>query len=110
LVSVGVPSAPSHVRIGGRKIPIALIAAHLGEMGQFDRPILDRTGLRGTFDLVLEWGPDSPSDSTTSPDRDATQTNVQEALQDQLGLKLERQRAPVEVLLIDHIDREPTEN
>jgi uncharacterized protein (TIGR03435 family) len=38
------------------------------------------------------------------------QTNVEEALQDQLGLKLERQKAPVKVLLIDHIDEHPTEN
>jgi len=110
LVSTGVPSAPSHVRIGGRKISMALIAAHLGEMGQFGRPVVDRTGLRGTFDFVLEWGPDASLDSATAPDHDAMQTNVEEALQDQLGLKLERQKAPVKVLLIDHIDEHPTEN
>jgi uncharacterized protein (TIGR03435 family) len=110
LVSTGVASAPSHVRIGGRKVPIALIAAHLGEMAGLDRPVIDRTGLRGTFDFVLEWGPDSSSDSTTPPDRETMQTNVQEALQDQLGLKLERQRAAVEVVLIDHIDQQPMEN
>jgi uncharacterized protein (TIGR03435 family) len=66
--------------------------------------------LRGTFDFVLEWGPDASLDAATAPDHDAMQTNVEEALQDQLGLKLERQKAPVKVLLIDHIDEHPTEN
>ena len=110
LVRVGVPSAPSHVRIGGRKVPLALLAAHLGEMGQFDRPILDRTGLNGTFDFVLEWGPDPASGSGAPEDHDDRQTNLGEALRDQLGLKLERQRAPMEVLLIDHVDQQPAEN
>lgn len=110
LMSVGVPSAPSHVRIGGRKVPLTLLAAHLSEMGQFDRPVLDRTGLSGTFDLVLEWGPDPASVSATPEDHVDRQTYLEEALQDQLGLKLERQKAPMDVLLIDHVDRQPTEN
>jgi len=110
LVSVGVPSAPSHVRIGGLRVPLALLAAHLGEMGQFDRPILDRTGLSGTFDLALEWGPDPASGSAAPEDHDDRQTNLEEALRDQLGLKLERQRAPMDVLLIDHVDQHPAEN
>jgi uncharacterized protein (TIGR03435 family) len=110
LVSVGVPSAPSHVRIGGRKVPLALLAAHLGEMGQFDRPIVDRTGLTGTFDFALEWGPDPASGPAASEDHEDRQTNLQEALQDQLGLKLERQKAPLDVLLIDHVDQQPAEN
>ncbi len=110
LMSVGVPGSPSHVRIGGRKVPLTLLAAHLNEMGQFDRPILDRTGLIGTFDFALEWGPDPAHVSATPEDHADRQTYLQEALQDQLGLKLKRQKAPVNVLLIDHIDRQPTEN
>ena len=110
LVSVGVPTAPSRVRIGARKVPLMLLAAHLSEMGQFDRPIVDRTGLSGTFDFILEWGPDPASASAASPDQDDRQAYLQEALQDQLGLKLERRKAPVEVLLIDHVDQQPTEN
>lgn len=110
LVSVGVPSAPSHARIGGRKAPLALLAAHLGEMGQFDRLILDRTGLSGTFDFALEWGPDPASGSAAPEDHDDRQTNLEEELRDQLGLKLERLRAPMDVLLIDHVDPQPAEN
>jgi uncharacterized protein (TIGR03435 family) len=110
LVNVGVPGAPAHVRIGGRRVPLTLLAAHLSEMGQFDRPVLDRTGLSETFDFVLEWGTDPPSGSTSTQSNDDRQTNLQEALQDQLGLKLERQKAPMDVLLIDHVDQQPIEN
>jgi uncharacterized protein (TIGR03435 family) len=107
LVSMGGASAPSHVRIGGRKVPLALLAAHLGEMAGFDRPVVDETGLSGTFDLVLEWGPDAAG---SGADHDDRQTNVEEALQDQLGLKLRRERAGVEVLVIDAIDSQPSAN
>ena len=110
LVSVGVPSAPSHVRIGGRKVPLALLAAHLGEMGQLDRPILDRTGLSGTFDFALEWGPDPASGSAAPEDHDDRQTNLEEALRDQLGLKLDQKKAPIDLVVIDHLEKTPTEN
>jgi uncharacterized protein (TIGR03435 family) len=110
LVSMGAASAPSHVRLGGRNVPLALLAAHLGEMGRFDRPVLDQTGLKGTFDVVLEWGPDSASGPPAPQDHDDAQTLLQEALLDQLGLKLERKTASVEVLLISHVDEQPTAN
>ena len=103
---MGGASAANHVRIGGRKISIALLAAHLGEMAGFDRPVVDETGLAGTFDLVLEWGPDAGSTSGG----DERQTEVEEALQDQLGLKLKRERVGVQVLVIDAIEDKPTEN
>jgi uncharacterized protein (TIGR03435 family) len=91
-------------------VPLALLAAHLGEMGQFDRPILDRSGLSGSFDFVLEWGPDAAPASAAPEDHDDRQTNLQEALRDQLGLKLERLRAPMDVLVVDHVDQQPAEN
>ncbi len=111
IVSVGGASSPSHVRIGGRKVSIALIAAHFGEMAGFDRPVVDGTGLKGTYDFVLEWGPDAvAADAANRGDEDARQTQVEEALRDQLGLKLEREKAAVEVLLIDHVDELPVAN
>jgi uncharacterized protein (TIGR03435 family) len=85
---------------------MALLAAHLGEMAGFDRPVVDETGLSGTFDLVLEWGPDAGSDAGAE-DR---QRDIEEALQDQLGLRLKRERAGVDVLVIDAIHPEPSEN
>jgi uncharacterized protein (TIGR03435 family) len=70
-----------------------------------DRPVIDRTGLTGTWDFTLSWTPDLP---TRQPD-DSVYPGIFEALQKQLGLKLESQRAPVEVLVIDHVEK-PAEN
>ena len=110
LTGVGVPGAPGRVRLGGRNVPLPLLAGYLGQMGQYDRPVVDQTGLRGQFDVALEWGPDGDSRDPSASALDRSQAYLQEALEDQLGLKLERRRAPIPVLLIDHIDQQPTEN
>ena len=60
------------------------------------RPVVDRTGLTGPFDLELKWSPDQTD--TTGP-------SLFTAIQEQLGLKLESQRAPVDVLVIDRLER-----
>ncbi len=59
-----------------------------------ERPVLDRSGTKDNFDLRLEWTPESPEGP-----------NVMAALADQLGLKLEGSRAPVEVVVIDRAER-----
>ena len=63
--------------------------------------VLDRTGLTGTFDINLKWTPD---------DSKGTGPSLFTAIQEQLGLKLEPGKAPVEVLMVDHAERIPTEN
>jgi uncharacterized protein (TIGR03435 family) len=72
------------------------------------RPVVDKTGLSGQFDVKLEW-----SGLTTSRPNQVDQltdsTSVFVAVQEQLGLKLVAARAPVKVLVIDGIDR-PSEN
>jgi uncharacterized protein (TIGR03435 family) len=74
-----------------------------------DRPVLDRTGLTGTFDFSLEWSlaPD-PAQPVGPQPEDAGPTFL-EALQEQLGLKLKSAKGPVDVLVIDHVEH-PTEN
>jgi uncharacterized protein (TIGR03435 family) len=69
-----------------------------------DRPILDRTGILGVFDVTLDWGPEiaGPSSLETKPP-------LPIALQEQLGLKLETQKSKIEVLVIDRAER-PSEN
>jgi uncharacterized protein (TIGR03435 family) len=69
---------------------------------RLDRPVLDQTGLKGTFDIVLDWSPDSAGQDTTSP-------SIFTAVQEQLGLKLEPKKEPVEFLVVDHAER-PSEN
>jgi len=61
------------------------------------RPVVDRTGLKGEFDLELQWAHEQTAD--------ATGPSLFTAVQEQLGLKLESQRAPVEVLVIDRLER-----
>jgi len=65
------------------------------------RPVIDRTGLTGKYDYVLEWSLDS--------DASATRPTIFTALQEQLGLRLESVKAPVDTLVIDHIER-PSQN
>ncbi|MGA7156475.1 MAG: TIGR03435 family protein [Acidobacteriaceae bacterium] len=76
------------------------------------RTVLDKTGLKGDYDFTLHWTPD---DSPTGPDGananpgDSLGPSIFTALQEQLGLKLEAQRGPVEVLVIDQVEL-PSEN
>lgn len=67
--------------------------------GIVERHVVDRTGLTGLYEVDLEWSPDQLGDGAS----------LFTALQEQAGLKLEPQRGPVEVLLIEGIER-PTEN
>jgi len=70
-----------------------------------DRPVLDRTGLTGSFDMSVEWSlPPDRAQSPTSQVEDAGPTFL-EALREQLGLRLEPTKAPVEVLVIDHVEK-----
>jgi uncharacterized protein (TIGR03435 family) len=66
-----------------------------------DRPVIDKTGLTGTFDFHLEWTPDQ----TTAPSDDSAGPSIFTALQQQLGLKLEAARGPVEFLVIDRVEK-----
>jgi uncharacterized protein (TIGR03435 family) len=74
-------------------LPMPTLARILS--GYTDRPVLDRTGLAGTYGIKLEFsladGDDRPSIFT--------------AVQEQLGLKLDAGRAPIEMLVIDHIEK-----
>ncbi|HEY1303784.1 MAG TPA: TIGR03435 family protein [Vicinamibacterales bacterium] len=76
------------------------------------RLVLDRTGLEGEFDFTLRWNPDefSPRDPRELPavSRDGFPP-VLTAVQEQLGLKLEPSRAPIDVLVVDHVEK-PAEN
>jgi uncharacterized protein (TIGR03435 family) len=69
-----------------------------------DRPVLDRTGLTGRFDIHFEFVP-----STAVLSADDTGRSIFTALQDQLGLRLSPGKGPVEVLVIDHVER-PSQN
>lgn len=69
--------------------------------------IVDKTGLTGMYDWTLNWTPDTVAQGDDVGD--AAGPSLFTALQEQLGLKLEKTKAPVEVLVIEHVER-PTEN
>lgn len=65
------------------------------------RPVVDMTNLQGVYDMTLDWAPEGAL-NTEKP-------SLFTAVTEQLGLKLEAQKAPVEILVIDHAE-EPSEN
>jgi uncharacterized protein (TIGR03435 family) len=84
-----------------------------------DRPVQDFTGLKGTYDIDLSWAPDRgidrPSSSAVPADPGgelptAPTATVFTAIRDSLGLRLEARNEPVEMLVIDHVERVPIEN
>jgi uncharacterized protein (TIGR03435 family) len=64
-------------------------------------PVINSTGLPGVFDFTVDWAPDNVQSDGPS---------IFSALQDQLGLKLIASKSRVEVLVIDRVERIPTEN
>lgn len=68
------------------------------------RPVVNKTGLTGAYDIDLEW---TPLESNPDPDRD--QPSIFAAVTEQLGLKLVLEKDPYQVMVIDSIDR-PTAN
>jgi uncharacterized protein (TIGR03435 family) len=85
---------------------------------QTDRQVVDRTGLVGNFDITLTWAPDAPAalppaggeNSGRDKASDPTVFTIFAAVREQLGLKLQATKEPLEVLVIDHAEKVPTEN
>jgi uncharacterized protein (TIGR03435 family) len=95
-------------RIAGGSMPMSNLASLLGIM--LNRPVYDRTNLTGNFDIQLDYTPDQmpqippgatlpPGLTLPSPEGPALNT----ALEEQLGLKLDATRGPVDVLVIDSV-------
>jgi len=99
--------------------PLASLARLL--TGQLHRTVVDNTGLKGNYDFKLQWtrdesqgamfkGPElGPSGGASPPPPDSSGPSIFTAIQEQLGLKLESQKGPVEILVVDHVER-PSEN
>jgi uncharacterized protein (TIGR03435 family) len=71
------------------------------------RPVIDKTGIDGTYDILLDFDTYSTQGRTPPPDYDKPQLKT--ALQEQLGLRLEPQKMPLPTLVVESIER-PTEN
>ncbi len=85
----------------GTQVSAAMLAKVLSQ--QLNKTVQDHTGLAGAFDFKLEWQPDG---MPPIPDRASLFT----AIQEQLGLRLEARKGPVQVLVIDRVENSPTAN
>jgi uncharacterized protein (TIGR03435 family) len=94
---------PGHARLQSENQSMAWLAGQLGN--QLRSPVRDATGLTANYDFMLSWswdeGPGAQSAGTA---------DLVNQLPVQLGLKLERKKGPVEVLVVDHMEKTPTEN
>jgi uncharacterized protein (TIGR03435 family) len=103
----------------GQGITIAPLLPYLSR--ELERPVLDQTGLKGKYDISLKWnpeqsragmaqGPEEAKPGTASaPPPESSVPSIFTAIQEQLGLKLESTKGPVDIVVIDHIER-PSEN
>jgi uncharacterized protein (TIGR03435 family) len=91
-------------RFDDSAVSMAGLAKQLAQ--QLEHPVVDKTGLTGIYKLKLEWTPDDQSGAAEP----ALGPSIFNALQDQLGLKLQTQKLPVEIIVVDRVDRTPLEN
>jgi uncharacterized protein (TIGR03435 family) len=92
-------------QITAQRAPLSLLTETLSQL--LGRPVLDKTGLQGTYDFKLEWTPDA-TQVTSSDQPAATDDNIpslSSAVQEQLGLKLLSQKGPVEIVVIDRAEK-----
>ena len=92
----------------GKFSPMEYLAFRLGQM--LDRPVVDQTNLKGEYDFDLSFTRDLPPNiqpgaQLNGVEIDTSGPRIFEALQKQLGLKLEKQRGEVEIIVIDHAER-----
>ena len=101
--------SPAVVRLPARYTTMAEFASVL-QRSPLDRPVVDQTGLSGRYDFELEFAPDENLWGGILPrPENSDKPGLFKAIQEQLGLRLEATKGPVEALLIDHIER-PSEN
>jgi uncharacterized protein (TIGR03435 family) len=102
--------------VGGTNMPMSEFAGLLGQV--LGRPVVDATHLSGGFDIKLMWLPDN--DATVAEwrlhgkqygvDVDNLPSSVTTALREQLGLRLQSAKVPSKVIVVDHINSQPTGN
>jgi uncharacterized protein (TIGR03435 family) len=109
----GFPVPCGDFRMGAREVTARGVSmASLGKMlsGRAGRPVVDRTGLEGVFDLEMKWATEAgllpgPPDRAGANDPAFTDgASIFTALQEQLGLRLDATRGPVDVIVVDRIE------
>ena len=97
--------------LSGDSIPMAMFVSFLSQ--QVGRTVINKTGLTGRYAIELRWAPDRAigpfGEAGASASTDSSEASFFTAVQEQLGLRLESGRAPVDFFVIDHIEK-PSEN
>jgi uncharacterized protein (TIGR03435 family) len=113
------------MRLQASKQPVTQIAEMLGN--QLGRPVVDQTGLTANYDFTLDFAPDESmrmpgmmggmppghgpeGGEGAAPASDSNGPSLTTALQEQLGLKLESKKGPIDLIVIDNLEKTPTEN
>ena len=97
-VSSGYPVMLGRGHLFGQAVTIASLIDYLKQ--ELHRPVVDKTGLAGKYDLSLQWTPDNTPDDSPL----ASGPSLFTAIQEQLGLKLTSTHGPVKTLVIDHVE------
>jgi len=103
-----------HHGVNGRNQSMTLTKATMqhvteGLQGYVDRPVVDNTGLTGTYDIKFEATPAFRLNRNPDQPSEPGDISAFTAVQEQLGLKLEARKAKIEVLVVDHVEK-PSEN
>jgi|SRR5579863_4634200 len=93
-------------RVTFSNTPISELVRLLSSPGLVDRPVSDKTGLKGSYDYTLEFSRGGSNGDAA----DLGGSSIFTAVQEQLGLKLEPTKEPTEVLVIDHVESRPSAN
>jgi uncharacterized protein (TIGR03435 family) len=99
----GMGLAPGHGRMRSTDQPLSWFVEMLSN--QLRTPVIDATGLKAKYDFMVQWSWDEGPDAMS-----AAAASLASAVQSDLGLRLERKKGPVNVLVVDHIEKAPTEN
>jgi uncharacterized protein (TIGR03435 family) len=92
--------------ITGREVPIATLASLLSD--QLGHTVVDETGLTSHYDVTLQWPASADGQQGSDVSSESSNAAIASALEEQLGLKLEPRQAPVEILVIDHVEKPST--
>jgi uncharacterized protein (TIGR03435 family) len=108
--SDGSGTSASNGQLGATGATMAEIASALTQdlSKELGRVVIDKTGIDGRYNITLKWTPETDTTEGTAPPTDAG-PSIFTAIQEQLGLKLQSTKGPVQILVIDHVEM-PTEN
>lgn len=109
VINPGLAGGAGRIRVGARNVPMSMLTNLLGSQPiiNINKPVVDQTGITGNVDFTFEFSPEVPEGAGFTPDPNGP--TFLEALKDQMGMKLVQQNAPIDSIVVDHVE-EPSEN